>query len=612
MKNTYSIILFCLLMSQIYSQDIKIEKIEPPNWWIDMNTNQIQLMLYGQELSDIRVHFNTDKIKINQIHKIKNNTYAFIDIEILPDCKPADYILTINSNDSELDLKFPVYERIQNDKRHLGFNSEDIIYLITPDRFANGDAQNDNVEGMRDHTDRSDILRRHGGDIQGIIDKLDYIKDLGFTTIWINPLIENDMDISYHGYASTDLYNIDPRFGSNGLYKELVEISHSKGLKIIMDHVSNHVGMYHDWVKNPPAEDWFHGDMENHLYAKHDKRVLVDLYSDSSTIENMKEGWFVSEMPDLNQSNKYLKKYLIQNTIWWIETTGIDGIREDTYPYVEQQFLSDWARMIFDEYSNFNIVGEIWINDPVFLAPFQKNSNVKIDSDTYLPSVTDFGLMEAIGKLLHQEKSIYNVYDCLSKDYLYDNPKMLVTFLDNHDVMRLWDLVSCDVNKYKMALVMLFTLRGIPQVYYGTEIGLQGGNDHGLIRRDMPGGFSGDKVNVFEYEGLNNIQQDLFQFIKILISLRKENKALSIGTMNHMRPHNEVYSYIRTYQEESILILINAGKRQQRLNFEEFQFNKNKIINTVDLINNNKLEVQKKQYVDIDGFGFKILKIGEN
>jgi glycosidase len=244
--------------------------------------------------------------------------------------------------------------------------------------------------------------------------------------------------------------------------------------------------MYHPWVENPPTKSWFHGTLDNHLYAKHDKSVLLDPYIDSTTYKNIKEGWFVTEMPDLNQSNSFVKNYLIQNTIWWIEYSGLDGIREDTYPYVNQHFLSEWAKSIFEEYPDFNIVGEVWINEPAFIAPFQRSSKVALKEKTYLPSVTDFALMESISKVVQGKQSISSIYKCLSKDYLYDDPNMLVTFLDNHDVMRLWDLTEGDVNRYKMALVLLFTLRGIPQIYYGTEIGLPGGDDHGWIRR-LPG-----------------------------------------------------------------------------------------------------------------------------
>ena len=355
------------------------------------------------------------------------------------------------------------------------------------------------------------------------------------------------MDISYHGYAATDLYKIDPRFGSNELYSQLIEKAHNLGLKIIMDHVSNHVGMYHPWVNNPPTENWFHGTMENHLNASHDKRVLIDIHIDSSLIKNMKEGWFVKEMPDLNQKNRFLKNYLIQNSLWWIESFGIDGIREDTYPYVNQDFLTNWAGVVFEEYPSFNIVGEVWIHDPVFIAPFQKNNSLVKDFDTKLPSVADFGLFEAFGRVLNRDESIFNIYQFLGKDFLYSNPNMLMTFLDNHDVMRLWDLVSGNLNKYKMALVMLFTIRGIPQIYYGTEIGLPGGNDHGLIRRDMPGGFPDDTINVFDSTGLNNKQQAIFSLLKKLIQLRKKYKAISVGNLIHFPPVNEFYYYIRKF-----------------------------------------------------------------
>jgi len=609
MKNIYYIVSIILFITHVYPQYMKIDKIEPPNWWVGMKTNQIQLMLYGENLKNIKAEINTDNIKIRKVHKIENDSYSLIDINILEDCSAGNYTFTLKNNRNSLSFSYPIYERDSRSNKHQGFGPQDIIYLITPDRFANGDLSNDNISGMRDHTDRRDILRRHGGDIQGIINKLTYIKDLGFTTIWINPLIENDMDISYHGYAATDLYKIDPRFGTNELYKQLVDKAHSMGLKIIMDHVSNHVGMYHPWVENPPTETWFHGNMDNHVYARHDKSVLIDPYIDSSLYKNMKEGWFVREMPDLDQSELYLKNYLVQNTIWWIESFGIDGIREDTYPYVNQQFLSDWAKMIFIEYPNFNIVGEVWINDPVFLAPFQKNSSVAIDVKTYLPSLTDFGLFEAFGDVLNRNESINTVYQTLSQDYLYSDPNNLVTFLDNHDVMRLWDLVSGDMDKYKMALVMLFTMRGIPQIYYGTEIGLHGGNDHGLIRRDFPGGFIDELDNNLEPKNIISRPEEFLVLIKDLIKLRKENSAFTLGEFTHYPPENEIYIYFRQYANEKCLVLLNNNNRKM-----SFDLNQIKLINenysNFDVILKNELtKIKKKQHVELDKYGYAILKI---
>jgi glycosidase len=596
-----------LLIRIAYTQSISIEKIEPPNWWTGMHWNKIQLMLYGENLNEISIQFNSQKIKINKIHSIKNSTYAFIDIEILPDLMPGKYTLGITGKENLVKVFFPINEREKLKDAFQGFDSADIIYLITPDRFANGDTSNDNVLGMRDWTDRNDILRRHGGDIQGIIDKLDYIKDLGFTAIWINPLVTNDMNISYHGYAATDLYNIDPRFGTNELYQELVHQAHRRGLKIIMDHVSNHVGMYHPWVKNPPFPDWFHGTLENHLEAYHDKTVLLDIHSDSLLKKCTTNGWFVTEMPDLNQSNLYQKNYLIQNTIWWIESTGLDGIREDTYPYADQNFLSDWAKAIFEEYPLFNIVGEVWIPDPIFLASFQKNNSFAGKFDTYLPSVTDYGLFESFGRVFNRNESISNIYHILSKDFAYSNPNMLMTFIDNHDVWRLWDLVKGSIKKYKMALTILLTTRGIPQIYYGTEIGLPGGDDHGLIRRDYPGGFSGDKHNAFIKEGRTEKENEIFEYLKKLTHLKREYKALSNGKLIHFPPKDEIYVYFRLFKDEKILIIINNDDKSKEISLANYERYFRKVYKIKNLLTGKSFLYDEKKSIEIMGYDSVLL-----
>jgi glycosidase len=479
-----------------------------------MKWNKVQLMIYGQNLVNLNAKFNTDYIKVSKIHTVENQKYAFIDVEIGQQLTAGDYTLTISRGNERVEISFSILERVISEDRHQGFSAEDVIYLITPDRFVNGDTSNDIVDGMLDTLDRTDKLRRHGGDIQGIIDKLDYLKDLGITAIWVNPLLENDMKMSYHGYAATDLYRIDPRFGSNELYIKLVREAHKKGLKIIMDHVSNHVGINHPWIEDLPATDWLNASIEDHRQNRHYKEVLLDIHADHFFLENLRKGWFVPSMPDLNQANPYLAKYLIQNTLWWIEFSGIDGIREDTYPYVDETFLADWARTVLNEYPNFNIVGEIWIHDPVYLAPYQKDNYMLNECNTYLPSITDFGIFEAFGRVFNRDQSIEEIYKFLSRDFLYPDPYNLVIFLDNHDVMRAMDLVHNNPQRLKMALQILLTIRGIPQIYYGTEIGMAcGSKDHALIRQDFPGGFPDDERDAFTAVDRTDMENEIFNHL---------------------------------------------------------------------------------------------------
>ena len=551
-----------------------------------MKLNHLQLMVYGTGLSQLEAKFENSPIKITGIHEARNQSYIFIDIEIPPDIEPDDYQLTLSKSGTQSHFKFPVLERHKNENIHQGFGPEDIIYLITPDRFANGDPDNDHIDGMRDNWDTKDKLGRHGGDIQGIINRIDYLKDLGITAIWINPLVENDMDISYHGYGATDFYNIDPRFGSNELYKELVEDAHEKGIKVILDHVVNHIGYHHPWMNNLPFEDWINGSMENHDVNSHKKTAINDIYADSTELLNIKNGWFVDEMPDLNQKNPFLANYIIQNTIWWIEYAGIDGIREDTYPYADAKFLSDWAATILNEYPNFNIVGEVWIHDPVFLSTYQTGSYFPKNFDSNLPSVTDFGLFEAFGRVFNRDQSIEEIHHFLSKDFLYPDPGNLVTFLDNHDVMRAIDLVHGDIQRFKMAFQLLLTTRGIPQIYYGSEIGLEGGDDHGFIRRNFPGGFSDDERNAFESDGRTAREDDIWHFMRNLIELRKKHKALSFGDLKHYPVFDEFYVYKRSFKDEEIILIANNKVEDRKFDLKKV----NKILSGREVMQNLKTE----------------------
>lgn len=544
-----------LFVTNILAQNLRVDKIEPPNWWEGMKHNKIQLMVYGEGLNTIKI--NSSELKITKIHELENSNYLFVDID-LSETKAGDYEIIFSNGKSSVSVDYPIYERVVSPAIHQGFSNEDVIYLIMPDRFVNGDESNDAVDGYVDSYQNEFAQARHGGDIEGVINKLDYLKDLGISTIWLTPIIENNTFRSYHGYSTTNSYKVDPRLGTLETYKTFVNTAHDKDMKIIMDHVSNHIAIDHPWIKSLPTRDWINGTVENHLQANHHKMVFTDPYSDSSTVKHVQEGWFVDYMPDLNHKNIFLANYIIQNTLWWIESTGIDGIREDTYPYCDQEFMSRWAIIIMNEYPTFNIVGEVWTGDPAFLSTYQGGNKFR-KIDTNLPSITDFGMRDALVNYLTGKKSLYNFYTMLASDYLYQDVSQLVIFVDNHDVGRAMFYADSDVEKLKIAFHLLLTSRGIPQIFYGTEIGMKENEDHGTLRKNFPGGFPSDNRNAFTKEGRTDFENGIYEYFQKMLTLRKKNPALSKGELIHFPPENDVYVYFKTLDDELILNIVNAS-----------------------------------------------------
>ena len=552
-----ALLFFFFLVPFTFAQNIKVEKIEQPNWWIGMKWNKVQLMVYGSNLKNISANFENKELKVISVHNAESSSYSFIEIEIPPNLQPGLYKLNLKNKNSSYEITYPLLGRSSSKDRYQGFNQSDVIYLITPDRFADGDTSNNIIKGMINEYNINNPSGRHGGDIQGIINHLNYIKGLGVTAIWINPLVENNTHISYHGYSATDFYKIDPRFGTFDLYKKLVNDAHYLGLKIIWDHVNNHISIDHPWMKDLPFKDWINGTVNHHQMTRHDKLAFADIHRDSSTIINTTKGWFTNEMPDLNQTNPYLSNYLIENTIWWIEATGIDGIREDTYPYSDQLFLSKWAKSILTEYPKFNIVGEVWTGDAVFLSSFQKNSFYPKKINSYLPSLTDYATYDTYTSFLKGTSNLSTIYEDYAKDFIYSNPNDLLTFIDNHDVPRALLQSNGNIKKFEMALMMLLTSRGIPEIYYGTEIGIEGGRDDGSIRADFPGGFPLDTRNAFTSNGRTKTENEIYNFVHHLLQLRKTYKSLSIGTLIQFPPANDVFIYFKIYKDEKMMVVLN-------------------------------------------------------
>jgi len=552
------------------AQSMSVSRVDPPNWWTGMRMNQIQLMVTGEDLSGLSARSRSPQVRVTHVYRTPNPSYAFIDIEIARDALAGYHRIVLYNGRDSLPLSYPVLKRKPGAGLYRGFDPSDVMYLIMPDRFANGDTANDNVAGMTEEKDRAKPGGRHGGDLKGIVDHLDYLADLGVTTLWINPVLENNAPAySYHGYAATDLYRVDPRLGSNEEYEALVRAAHAKGLKVIMDHVSNHIGIRHPWMKNLPSADWLNGSQANHQRELHWKMELQDIHGDSAVRANVTTGWFADNMPDLNQKNSFVARYLTENTLWWIETTGVDGIREDTYSYADAKYLADWAAAIAAEYPSFTIVGEVWIGDPVFLAAYQKGSQLPQSMETGLTSVTDFALHDAFAAMLAPRGSIRAVFDCLSKDFLYPDPGSLLTFLDNHDTRRVAYLTHGDVHRTLMALKMLLTLRGIPEILYGTELGMAGGTDDGTIRSDFPGGFPGDSRNAFTQKGRTPKEREIFTTLRQLLHIRKERRSLSFGGMIHFPPANETYTYLRILQNEKTLVIVNNRGGTQKVSLAQ-------------------------------------------
>jgi len=563
--------IFCSNLLVCFGQGIKVDKVEPPNWWVGMKWNKVQLMVYGKNLNNISAEFNNNQIKVLKIHNAESSSYSFIDIQFPANLNPGDYKLIIKKGASKEGINFPILEKKSSHGNFQGFNNKDVIYLIMPDRFADGDTSNDIVKGTLNEYNINDPSGRHGGDIQGVIDHLDYIKNLGITTIWLTPVIENNTRISYHGYAATDMYKVDPRLGTNKLYEKFVEDAHAKGLKCILDHVSNHISIDHPWMKDLPFKDWIHGTIKHHQVTRHDKLAFADIHRDSSTIINTTEGWFTNGMPDLNQADPYLSNYLIQNTIWWVESTGVDGIREDTYPYCDQKHMARWGKALLTEFPKLNIVGEVFTGDAVFLSSFQTNTYYPRSFDSNLPAITDFATYDSYTAFLKGTSGLHNIYEDFAKDFIYKNPNNLVTFVDNHDVARALLQADGNVKKFKMALLMLLTSRGIPALLYGTEIGMKGGRDDGLIRKDFPGGFPGDKQNAFTSKGRTDEQNDVYNYVHTILKLRDNNQALSDGKLIEFPPYNEIFVYFKEKGNDKFMIILNNNLETKSVNLKDYE-----------------------------------------
>lgn len=547
--------------------------VYPPNWWADMAKPEVELMLYGTDIADDSVSLNAEGIKVSKVTALDSANYLFVTLNTAG-AKPQTFTLSVKDDDgSSRTIEYQLKPRTQGSQKRQGFAPTDAIYLVTPDRFANGDSGNDNVTGYMDKLDRSHKGGRHGGDIKGLINHVDYISELGFTQIWSMPLLENNMDsYSYHGYAITDYYQIDPRYGSNEDYVALSETAREAGVGLIMDMVLNHIGSEHQWMKDSPSDDWINHQGE-FVGTTHRREALHDPHAIDSDVRGFSDGWFVPTMPDLNQRNSHLATYLMQNAIWWVEYAQLSGIRVDTYSYPDKAFLAKWTQALINEYPNLNIVGEEWSLNPAITAYWQASSQRYDDYHSALPSVMDFPLQDAVVKGLNDPEGwgtgLISIYHALANDFLYGAPNNLVVFADNHDMSRIFTQLDHDLDKWNMAMTFFLTVRGIPQVFYGTEVLMQnkGTEDHGIIRSDFPGGWADDNdKNAFTGEGLSEDEKWAQQRIRQLLSLRKQYPQLFTGAYKHYVPENGTYTYFRVPEKKGdpmLMVVLNKGQREE-------------------------------------------------
>jgi len=579
-------LLLLLLSVSLTTYAQKVKKIEPPNWWVGMNHNQVELLVYGDNIATYTPSINNAFIKLKEIKKTENENYLFLTIDVSK--APVGFFkidFKKKGRRNNFSVDYELKERKKDSKLRQGFNSSDVIYLITPDRFANADESNDVVKGMKEQgINRKDDYARHGGDIKGITGHLDYIDEMGFTAIWSTPVLENDMyKSSYHGYAITDLYQPDPRFGTIDEYIELASEANKKGIKMVMDQVANHIGLEHWWMEDLPTSNWvnYQENFENGgktIYSTHRRTTNQDLYASKADKEGMTIGWFVDTMPDLNQNNPHVAKYLIQNSIWWVETLDLGGIRQDTYPYPDKDFMSSWAGAIMDEYPNFSIVGEEWSLNPLLVGYWQQGQKNKDGYESNLTSTMDFPMQRAIVDALNEEeqwdKGFVKIYEGLANDFSYADPSKIMIFPDNHDMSRIFTQLNEDVVKTKMALGYLLALPRIAQIYYGTEVLLNDTakpGDHGLIRTDFPGGWEGDKVNAFTGKGLSKDQKEMQSFMKKVLNYRKSSEAIHSGKTMHFAPHNGVYVLFRLLDNEIATVILNKNEKPTDLDLSRFE-----------------------------------------
>lgn len=592
------ILLLIITTSSMFAQ---IEKIEPPFWYAGMHNPELQIMFYGKNIAKYQISVS-NSIVITNVKRTENPNYVFVTIST-KNIPASIFIFTFKNNNSvAFTQNYSLKKRRENSAQRKSFDASDMMYLIMPDRFSNGKKDNDSSDLTHEKYNRDLPEGRHGGDIQGIINHLDYIQKLGATTIWNTPLCEdNDTAYSYHTYAQSDVYKIDPRYGTNEDYVRLSSEIHKRKMKLVLDYVTNHWGLQHWMIKDLPTPDWIN-QFENYTQTNHKRTLVHDINASKIDTKICFDGWFVPTMPDLNQRNPLVLNYLTQNAIWWIEYADLDGFRVDTYNYADPEAITKWTKAITDEYPNFNIVGEISMRDQAQLSYWQKDSPIgKIQNfNSHLPSVMDFILSDALLTIFNEdgnwETGMIRIYNNFTNDFLYPNVNNLLIFAENHDTHRLNHVYLNDIRKYKMAMALLATVRGIPQLYYGSEVGMAGNKDDGdaAIRQDFPGGWEGDPINAFTKEGRTQGQNEYFDFTSKLFNWRKNKSVVHFGKMTHYIPEDNTYVYFRYNATESVMVVFNNSNETKTLKTDRFAENIGNFKTGKDVITDKIIDVTKE------------------
>ena len=607
-KLIISFLFSVFMLLNVYSA-IDIKTLEPAFWWAGMKNTELQILVYGDKIADSDVSITAKTCRLTSATKLENPNYLLLYVD-LNGAQPEKFDIVFRKGKEKKVYPYELKARKSGSAERAGFNASDVLYLIMPDRFANGDPSNDVVKGMLEaKADRSDSFSRHGGDFKGIENHLDYIADLGVTAVWLNPVLENDMPQgSYHGYATTDYYKVDRRFGSNDEFVSMVDQAHAKGLKIVMDMIFNHCGSEHFFFKDRPTKDWFNFP-DGYVQTSYKTMPQFDTYASDYDRKKAVDGWFVETMPDLNQRNPHVAKYLIQNSIWWIEVSGLNGIRQDTHPYADFDMMSRWCKEVTEEYPDFNIVGETWLGNNVGVSFWQKDSKLASPRNSNLKSVMDFPLQDIMTSVFDQETTDWGqgfsrIHEYLAQDIVYADPMNLLVFLDNHDTSRFFktEEETSNFDKYKQAMTFLLTVRGIPQIYYGTEVLMAAdkANGDGGLRADFPGGWNGDKISFFTSAGRTKNQNEAFDFVKKLLTWRKGNEIIAKGSFKHFAPADGVYVYERKYNERSIVVFMNGSKDAKKVNLTQYKEvlprdRAKDLISGNNVFLNNTLELSSRQ-----------------
>ena len=594
-------ILWMLLMGVMsMNAAVSVDRIEPTDWYVGMKDASLQLMVYGKDIRDADVKVDYPGVRIDSIARLDSPNYLLVYLN-LSGAKAGEMTLKFKLGKTVKKVQYLLKNREMAGEKRIGFSNADVLYMLMPDRFADGNPKNDVIKEMRDKTcNRQAPSLRHGGDLEGIRQHLDYFNQLGVTALWFTPVLENDSpndgkNSTYHGYATTNYYRVDPRFGTNAEYKRLIDEAHQKGLKVVMDMIFNHCGFEHPWVADMPSKDWFNCPewlLPEYQTPEHQKQIgtmdgartvndmfqqtsykltpVLDPYASKVDFHETVDGWFVPSMPDLNQRNPHVMKYLIQNSEWWIETVGIDGIRMDTYPYADRDGMALWMRTLDKEYPNFNTVGETWVTEPAYTAAWQKDSKLS-EKNSYLKTVMDFAFFDRINSAKKEEtddwwNGMNRIYNVLCYDYLYPNPKSVMAFIENHDTDRFLG-EGKDTLALKQALALLLTINRTPQLYYGTEVLMNGTKSvtDGNVRKDFPGGWVGDKHNAFTAEGRTNAENQMVNWLSRLLHWRQGNEVIIKGKQTQFCTQHGIYVIARQYKGKNVMTIINGKNEANEL-----------------------------------------------